>query len=180
MSRGSTYVLVPVRLTNGTFGKMLLSSGNVMALGKVLNDLGTKPTSRVDSRLGIGESPLQVRHETTIGILLAQVIGILLVDVFVGATYTRRVNLIIGSSKKPKGDEHTSDRSSLAVANWLAILELIFGIISFNGLSPRKSRDTSCKEQESLKKLNHCESRSKRQGTGNEGRGTQRLGTRQG
>ena len=80
---------MPVRLSDGALGQVLLSSSDVVALRKILPDLATEPSSGVVPALGVGEPPLQVRHETAIRRLLTQVIGVLLVNVLIGAACKR-------------------------------------------------------------------------------------------
>lgn len=85
----TTYVLVPVRLSDGALGQVLLGSSDVVALWEILLDLGAEPSSGVVSALGVREPPLQVGHETAIRRLLTQVIGVLLVNVLIGAACKR-------------------------------------------------------------------------------------------
>lgn len=67
----TAYHTVPVQLTNGTLLQVLLGCCDIMALWQVVVHLLANPAARVNSRLGIGEPPLKVRHIACIGALLA-------------------------------------------------------------------------------------------------------------
>jgi hypothetical protein len=77
---------MPMELTHGTFLKMLLSSGNVCAGGKICNDLLAHPSPVEDPRPGIREAPLEVGHHAIVGALSPQVVGVLQVDLLVRST----------------------------------------------------------------------------------------------
>lgn len=80
------YHTVPVQLTDCAFRKMLLGSGNVVALGQVGLDLLPHPSAIVNAGFGVGESPLEIRHVAAIGVLLSEVAGVVPVNRIVGAT----------------------------------------------------------------------------------------------
>jgi len=78
---------MPMQLPNGTLLQMLLSPGNVMALGKVLNDLLSRPAAWEKSRLGVGKAPFDVGNEAVIGARGTEVVGILEIQGSVGSAY---------------------------------------------------------------------------------------------
>lgn len=51
---------MPVKLAESPFVQVLLRRGDIMALREILNHLLTEPTSLENSRLGVGETPLQI------------------------------------------------------------------------------------------------------------------------
>lgn len=68
---------MPVKLTNGALDEMLLSACNVVARGEICDDLLPDPATLEETRLGVGEAPLHVRHDTIVGRLLAEIVWIL-------------------------------------------------------------------------------------------------------
>lgn len=84
-----TYHTVPVELTQSTLVQVLLRSRDIMTLRKVLYDLLTEPAAGEYASLGVGESPLQGRHEPAVRFLGAEVREVLLVIVHVPTTQNR-------------------------------------------------------------------------------------------
>lgn len=60
-----------------------------MAGRKVLNNLFPNPAAFQQTRLGIGEAPLEVGNNPIIGRLAAEVIRILEIELLVGTAYLR-------------------------------------------------------------------------------------------
>lgn len=56
-----------MQFTNGSLLQMLLSTGNIMTLREILNDLLTRPSTREYFGLGLREAPFDVRHESVVG-----------------------------------------------------------------------------------------------------------------
>lgn len=77
---------MPVKLSGGTLLEMLLGGGNIMTLGKVLNDLLPNPSTVKEASLGVGEAPFQVGHNTVVSGLLPEVVGVLQVQLMVCTT----------------------------------------------------------------------------------------------
>lgn len=78
------------------FPEVLLCGRDVVALRQVLDDLLADPAAIEDARLGVGEAPLQVRHEAAVGRLLREVVGVLEVDFSVRAACLPRAALLAG------------------------------------------------------------------------------------
>jgi hypothetical protein len=76
---------MPVEFTNGTLDQMLLGTRDVMARGKILDDLLTNPTTLQKTSLGIGEAPFEVGNNTVIRRLTTEVIRVLEIKLLVGA-----------------------------------------------------------------------------------------------
>jgi hypothetical protein len=74
-----------MQLTDGALLEMLLSSRDVVALRKILDDLLTEPPSLEEPRLGVREAPLEVRHNAIVRGLLAEVVRVGDVDLLVRA-----------------------------------------------------------------------------------------------
>jgi hypothetical protein len=66
---------------------MLLGTGNVMTLGQVLDDLFSRPTSREQFGLRLGKAPFDIGNESIIGTGGTELVRVLEVKYFVGATY---------------------------------------------------------------------------------------------
>lgn len=73
-----------MQLPDGSFLKMLLCSRDVMALGQVLNDLLADPASIQDTGFGVGKPPFQIRDNSVVSGLLAEVVGVFSVNLVVG------------------------------------------------------------------------------------------------
>jgi hypothetical protein len=67
--------------------QMLLGSSNVMALGKISDNLFAHPASIEDSCLGIGETPLHVWDKAAVRGLLAEVVRVLEIQRLVCSSY---------------------------------------------------------------------------------------------
>lgn len=76
---------MPVELTNGALDQMLLGTRDVVARGKILDDLLTNPTTLQKTSLGIGEAPLEVGNNAVIRRLTTEVVGVLEIKLLVGA-----------------------------------------------------------------------------------------------
>lgn len=79
---------MPVQLTGGALGQVLLGARNVVALGQVLDDLFADPAAIEDARLRVGEAPLQIRYEPAVGRLTSEVVGVRLVHLDIGAAWS--------------------------------------------------------------------------------------------
>lgn len=79
---------MPVQLSNGALGQVLLSTRNFFAGGQVRDDLFSNPASFQDPRLRVRETPFDIGNNTVIGALLAQIVRILKIEFVVGATYS--------------------------------------------------------------------------------------------
>jgi hypothetical protein len=80
---------VPMKLPQRPFLQMLLGSSDVMALGKIGDDLLAHPASIEDSCLGIGETPLHVWDKAVVRGLLAEVVRVLEVQLLVCSSLRR-------------------------------------------------------------------------------------------
>lgn len=78
---------MPVQLPNSTFLQMLLSSGDVMALRKVLKDLLSRPAAWEQSRLGVGKAPFDIGNEAVVGAGGTEMVRVLEVQGFIRATF---------------------------------------------------------------------------------------------
>ena len=87
MEIGGPYHSVPVQLPNGALLQMLLSPGDVMTLGKILNELFSGPATRKESCLGARETPLDIGDEAVVGARGTEVIRILKIQGLVGSTW---------------------------------------------------------------------------------------------
>lgn len=76
---------MPVQLPDGTLLQMLLSPGDVMALGKILDKLLSGPTTGEESCLGVRETPLDIGNEAVVGARSTEVIRILKIQGLVGS-----------------------------------------------------------------------------------------------
>lgn len=97
----TAYHSMPMKFTKSSLLQMLLGSGNIVAfpvstikliqpygvlpLGQVLDDLVSGPASIENFGLGVREAPLQVGNGATVSGLLAQVVGILKIQLVVCA-----------------------------------------------------------------------------------------------
>lgn len=75
---------MPVKFTNSALAQMLLGRSNVVALGKILDDLLPNPTSLKNPCLGITKTPFQIGNETIVSRLLTKVVRVLEINLFVG------------------------------------------------------------------------------------------------
>lgn len=82
-----TYYAMPMQLSKGTLLQVLLGARDIMTLREIRSDLFPYPATIEYVRLGIRESPFQVRDVTVVPILLAQVIRVLQVNGLVCATW---------------------------------------------------------------------------------------------
>lgn len=80
---------MPVKFSEGTLLEMLLSTGYVMAGGKIRDDLLTNPTTLQKSGLGIGEAPSEIGNNSIVCRLLAKVVWVLEVKFLVGSSCSR-------------------------------------------------------------------------------------------
>lgn len=80
-----TYNTVPVELTNGALDQVLLGTRDVMARGKILDDLLTDPTTLQKTSLGIREAPLEVGNNAIVRRLTTEVVWVLEIELLVGA-----------------------------------------------------------------------------------------------
>lgn len=80
---------MPVKFTDRALGQVLLRAGYVVARGQIGDDLLADPAALEDARLGVGEAPFQVGHDAGVGRLLTQVVGVLQVELLVGAACFR-------------------------------------------------------------------------------------------
>jgi hypothetical protein len=76
-----------VELTNSTLAQVLLSAGNVMTSGQILDDLLSNPAALQQARLGIREAPFQVRYDAVVCRLLSEVGRIGEINLLIGAAY---------------------------------------------------------------------------------------------
>lgn len=72
-------------LPDGPLLEVLLGGSDVVALRQVLHDLLADPAAVEDAHLGVGEAPLQVGHDAVVRWLLAEIVGVLQVELLVGA-----------------------------------------------------------------------------------------------
>ena len=77
---------MPMQLPNRTLLQMLLGSCDVVTSREVIVDLFADPSTRIDSRFGVTETPLQVWDGAGVGALFAQVGWVGDVDLAVGST----------------------------------------------------------------------------------------------
>lgn len=84
----ATHNFVPVKFSDRALLEMLLRRGYVVACRKVCYDLFTNPPTGKQPRLGIREPPLQVRHKAIISALLAEVAGIVEVNLVIGSAFS--------------------------------------------------------------------------------------------
>ena len=66
MCLGGIYRSVLVQLMDSSLFQVLLGTSDVMALGKILNDLLAGPATREEFCLGLGKAPLDVRYKSII------------------------------------------------------------------------------------------------------------------
>lgn len=147
---GETHDTVPVKLTDSTLAQVLLSSSDVMAGGKVRNDLLSNPAAVEDARLGVRESPFQAGDATSIGALLAETVGGLTVSPVVCSTWLLSLVsdlqsltcyvVFISIAKYMDRFVLTKNRGTLAITtDGLALMEL--ALIAL--LKLRNTEDTS-------------------------------------
>ena len=74
---------MPMELPDRSLGEVLLGSSNVVARGEISDDLLTHPAASENSRLGVGEGPLEVGHHAVVCRLLAEVVRVLEVDLVI-------------------------------------------------------------------------------------------------
>lgn len=74
-----------MQLPNSTLLQMLLSSRDVMALRKVLNDLFSRPATWKKSCLGIGKTPFDVGNEAIVGARGTEVVRVLKIQGSIGS-----------------------------------------------------------------------------------------------
>jgi hypothetical protein len=77
---------VPVKLANRALSQVLLRGRDVLAAGQVGDDLLAHPATLQEPRPRVGEAPFEVRYHTRVSALLAEVVGVLEVDLMVCAT----------------------------------------------------------------------------------------------
>ena len=77
---------MPVKLTDSPLFQMLLGTGDVMARRKIRDHLLPNPASVQQTGLGVRERPFEVWDASSIGFLLAKVVGVLPVPLIVGAS----------------------------------------------------------------------------------------------
>ena len=87
MEIGGPYHSVAVQLPIGALLQMLLSPGDVMTLGKILNELFSGPATRKESCLGARETPLDIGDEAVVGARGTEVIRILKIQGLVGSAW---------------------------------------------------------------------------------------------
>lgn len=78
---------MPMQFTDGALLEMLLGSRDVVALGKILDDLLTEPSTLEEPRLGVREAPLEVRYNAIVRGLLSEVVRVGDVNLMVRAAY---------------------------------------------------------------------------------------------
>ena len=93
MEIGGPYHSVPVQLPNVALLQMLLSPGDVMTLGKILNELFSGPATRKESCLGARETPLDIGDEAVVGARGTEVIRILKIQGLVGSACREVVSM---------------------------------------------------------------------------------------
>jgi hypothetical protein len=76
-----------MKFTNGALTQVLLGSRDVATGRQILDDLLANPTALEDAGLGVGEGPLEVWDHAVICGLLAEVGGVLEVELCVGAAW---------------------------------------------------------------------------------------------
>ena len=86
------YHSVPVQLPNSTFLQMLLSPRDVMALRKVLKNLFPRPSAREQPCLRVRKAPFDIRNVAVVGARGTEVIRVLEVQGFVGATLMSKIS----------------------------------------------------------------------------------------
>ena len=74
-----------MQLPNGSLLQMLLSPGDIMTLGKILNKLLSGPATREESCLGVRETPLDIGDEAVVSARGTEVIRILKIEGLVGS-----------------------------------------------------------------------------------------------
>lgn len=80
-----TYHSMPVQFTNSAFLQVLLSTSNIGALRKILNDLLSRPATWKQLSLRLGETPLDVGNEAVISLGRAKLVGVLEIHGLVGS-----------------------------------------------------------------------------------------------
>lgn len=68
---------MPVQFTDSTLLQVLLGTGDIVALGKVLDDLLTRPTSGKEFGLGLRETPFDIGHKAIISAAGTELVGVL-------------------------------------------------------------------------------------------------------
>lgn len=86
------YHSVPVQLPNSTFLQMLLSPRDVMALRKVLKNLFPRPSAREKPCLRVRKAPFDIRNVAVVGARGTEVVRVLEVQGFVGATLMSKIS----------------------------------------------------------------------------------------
>ena len=74
---------MPMQLSEGALGEVLLGSGYVCAGGQVGDNLLSNPPTLEETRMRVRETPFEVDHGSGIRRLRSQVIGICVVQVMV-------------------------------------------------------------------------------------------------
>jgi hypothetical protein len=75
-----------VKLTDGALFQVLLGTSNVSALRQVLNNLFSGPTAGKELGLGLGETPLDIRHKTVVSAGCPELVRVLEIHGLVGTT----------------------------------------------------------------------------------------------
>lgn len=76
---------MPMQLANRSLLQVLLRGGDVVTCRQVRDDLFADPTSSKNSRLGVGEAPLEIRDYAIVGTLSTKVVRVLQIDLLVRA-----------------------------------------------------------------------------------------------
>lgn len=84
-----------MELADGALRQVLLGCRQIMTGREIRDDLLANPTAFQDPRLGVGETPFKIRHQTIISTLLAKVVRILEVESFVGAAFKQLIHNIL-------------------------------------------------------------------------------------
>lgn len=75
---------MPVQLADSALLQVLLSASNIGALREILNNLLSRPTTRKQLCLRLGETPFDVGNKAVVGLSCAQLVGILEVHGLIG------------------------------------------------------------------------------------------------
>jgi len=77
---------MPVKFSQGTLLKMLLSGCNIGACRNISDNLLTNPTARKEPGLGLTEAPFEVGHRASICTLSTEVVRVLQINLDVCST----------------------------------------------------------------------------------------------
>ena len=81
-----TYHSMPMKLSYSSLVEMLLSSSNIRARREVSDNLLASPTAVKDPGLRVTEAPFQVWHDSAVGRLLSEIVGVGQVNLMISTT----------------------------------------------------------------------------------------------